>query len=116
MTSFFPETMTSTCSEKSQDIMEEKLELSGNNLADAVKWLKNGDIVVLHIGTKGFFYHVTSLKPKKIIYIDVESMPDLTLDGEWPYYFIENAEATRLNSSQLKDYDLKSLKRYNFVL
>ncbi len=102
-----PETLPKTVTES------EELIQSGNNLADAVEWLKMGYMIVLWSNGYGNCYHVKSLTPSKIIYIDVGKMPDLMLEGEWPYYFVTAANAELID---VRDYDLSNLKVHQFRL
>ena len=69
----------------------EEPEVSHNNLADVINWLKMGDIVMLHSNLQnGQVYHKNckenkeSFDNKRLIWVNVSSMPSLLLEGEWP--------------------------------
>lgn len=83
------------------DHLTEPLEITDNNLADVIQWLKKGHYVIIH-SQYGRFFHDCSLQfcnedqieeflnHHRIIYLDVSSHSSLLDDGEWNVY-IEGA-------------------------
>lgn len=80
--------------------LDTPLTLTSNNLADAIRWLKDDAYVVVH-AVNGRFFHVCKgdemskeqiqefLNTHRIIYIDVSRHKGLLDDGEWNYYIKE---------------------------
>ena len=74
--------------------MDDLIIVSTNTIKDIIDWLKKGNFVCIH--TKNVYQYYFSketcdvIKGEKIIYVNVSTMPNLLLDGEWPWY-IENA-------------------------
>jgi hypothetical protein len=63
-------------------------EFTGNNLSDIVKFLRNGDIVILNNDRFQITYHKCSDFPesKRTIHVDTgETWASLLNDDEWPY-------------------------------
>ena len=80
-----------------------KPKTTSNNLRDVIDWLKEGDYVVIHNNyLHGRFFHSNCIETpnipvsdltdqmllnnRRIIYVDVKSMPGLLDEGEWEYY------------------------------
>jgi len=64
--------------------------LTGNNLADVVKWLTDGYFVCLHNSSetknaRQIYYSKDSLN-QEIIFVDMVNWPDLMDEDEWPWY------------------------------
>ena len=62
-----------------------------NKLKDIVDWLKEGDMICLHVNRRyqyyvGVDYDKTPFDSKRLIYINLSSCPDLLLEDEWPHY------------------------------
>lgn len=81
---------------------------STNQLLDVIKWLKNGDIVVIFNDSNVFriFYksddYLNNLTDRRIIMIDCQTVPGICDDGEWNYYITEagNIESTSVDLLQ----------------
>jgi hypothetical protein len=66
---------------------EYTITLTNNNLGDIVRFLQDGCIVCIHYNQKGIYYFSpTTCKHENIIYIDIEKMPSLLNEDEWPWY------------------------------
>lgn len=64
-------------------------ETTTNNLADILKWLKNGDCVCVYTTYYGrCFYSEKEVEKIKgrMVYVDVNSHPGLLDNGEWESY------------------------------
>ena len=81
---------------------------STNQLLDVIKWLRNGDIVVIFNDSNVFriFYesddYLNNLTDRRIIMIDCQTVPGICDDGEWNYYITEagNIESTSIDLLQ----------------
>lgn len=81
---------------------------STNQLLDVIKWLRNGDIVVIFNDNNVFriFYqseeYLNNLTNRRIIMIDCQTVPGICDDGEWNYYITEagNIESTSVDLLQ----------------
>lgn len=81
---------------------------STNQLLDVIKWLRNGDIVVIFNDNNVFriFYesddYLNNLTDRRIIMIDCQTVPGICDDGEWNYYITEagNIESTSVDLLQ----------------
>ena len=76
---------------------------TSNNLADIVRWLKNGYIVVIHttaVQTRVFLPDNLT-ETTRIIFVNVSTMASLLDDGEWNYYISES------NFREITNGDLK---------
>ena len=81
---------------------------STNQLLDVIKWLRNGDIVVIFNDSNVFriFYesddYLNNLTDRRIIMIDCQTVPGICDDGEWNYYITEagNIESTSVDLLQ----------------
>jgi len=81
---------------------------STNQLLDVIKWLRNGDIVVIFNNSNVFriFYqseeYLNNLTDRRIILIDCQTVPGICDDGEWNYYITEagNIESTSVDLLQ----------------
>jgi len=81
---------------------------STNQLLDVIKWLRNGDIVVIFNDNNVFriFYesdnYLNNLTDRRIILIDCQRVPGICDDGEWNYYITEagNIESTSVDLLQ----------------
>ncbi len=76
-----------TCSKMAGGVFE-KLEFTDNNLADAVKMIKDGNIIAIHTvkACRVFsVYDHPDLLTTRVVYLDCNSMPGLLDDGEWEY-------------------------------
>jgi len=81
---------------------------STNQLLDVIKWLRNGDIVVIFNDNNVFriFYqseeYLNNLTDRRIILIDCQTVPGICDDGEWNYYITEagNIESTSVDLLQ----------------
>ena len=73
--------------------MKEELQITNNTLADIIRFLQEGNIVCLHCNKYGYHYYYsvsscTNITDEKLIYINIESMPSLIEDEEWPWYIL----------------------------
>lgn len=83
-------------------------DISSNQLLDVIKWLRNGDIVVIFNDNNVFriFYqseeYINNLTERRIIMIDCQTVPGICDDGEWNYYITEagNIESTSVDLLQ----------------
>ena len=81
---------------------------SANQLLDVIKWLRNGDIIVIFNDNNVFriFYqseeYLNNLTERRIIMIDCQTVPGICDDGEWNYYITEagNIESTSVDLLQ----------------
>ena len=89
------------------------LNITSNNLGDAIRLVSEDAYVVVHAGNGRFFHKCmqdigtdkqakTFLQTHRVIYINVSSMPGLLDDGEWNYY-ITSATKTIECVCKLKD-------------
>jgi hypothetical protein len=75
---------------------------TNNMLGDILGWLKLGDVVILHGKTHGQAYHVSALPYNRKIYINISEIPDVGLEGEWPWYIINKGGAVKLDTLDVK--------------
>jgi len=85
-------------------------EFSTNSLADALSWLKMGDVVVLTTGNGDFVlpYHrpeVSDADPEtyRVIYINIDKISSLGEASEWPWYFNSAAQAILSQDAKIRD-------------
>ena len=77
--------------------INQSLELTGDNLTNIIKWLKEDNYVVVHNDNGRFFHNNCPkktqdsnqfdafIKNHRIIYVNVSHCPGLLDDGEWNY-------------------------------
>jgi hypothetical protein len=68
---------------------------TSNNLADVIRWVKDGDCVTLYAINRGSqVYHQcnvrTSPEQTRFIYLNLSRHSSLMEDDEWPYYIKNN--------------------------
>jgi hypothetical protein len=69
---------------------QEPLSLTNNNLGDILRFLQEGHIVCLHFDGKGkYYYSPTTCNWNTWVYVDIQKMPALLNDDEWPWYFLD---------------------------
>jgi hypothetical protein len=76
---------------------QEPLSLTNNNLGDILRFLQEGHIICLHYDRKGkYFYSPTTCTWTMWVYVDIQKMPALLNDDEWPWYILDagNTEYT----------------------
>ena len=78
--------------------MEDELRPTSNNLADIIRWIKDGYCVTIHAdGYYSRIYCNTLTECKGHISVNVASHIGLLDDGEWNWY-IENAGCTPITT------------------
>lgn len=87
------------------------LEFTSNNLADVIKFIKDGNIVVLHTTEESRIFNTClsdssnlelskkELENIRVIYVDCNKMPGLLEQGEWEYFI--NREATSAKDDKI---------------
>jgi hypothetical protein len=111
----------------------EELAPTSNNLADILRWLSNGHVVILHTGKinkKSFFLELGHVVGKrrvflphllddhsKMIFVNVSYMPSLLDDGEWEWYIVHaNRKNIHSNNNETGFRELEHEKQYDFLL
>jgi S-adenosylmethionine:tRNA-ribosyltransferase-isomerase (queuine synthetase) len=84
-----------------------------NSLADIIGWLKEGDLVILHIGDISKAYIMTEKERNRCVTIDISTAPSLMEEGEWPWY-IKNEGAIEV--TDIKPYYPAPNGTYKFKL
>ena len=91
------------------------LEYTDDDLADVIRFIKDGNIVVLHTkGSSRIFntcltnssdleLSTKELEDIRVIYVDCNRLPDLLEQGEWEWYIHMSATSAKDNIFYVED-------------